>query len=333
METKGLDSELGSNKSVRGIAEAMDSDSIMEGGPVPPETSKPTTSATDAEAIDLATEGMQSIGLKSKKLSGAQRKKALKAKKMAAGTWTAEKPCSETKKAVQGGPAEGVKRPRSESQTPPTRMTGVKKPRSEKSQTGSYSDTVKGIRLAVIQRRHPDDTLSQGQADLVQNALVEALYAAPSGSTSPPQFMKTTFASGVLWMTCANKETATWLRQAVNSLGRLWEGADLSVVDSGDLPARPRVLVFVPEPDKVTVAEVKSRLKVQNPALRTEDWTTMSRKIEKEGQLLAFSIDEASFKALERTQLKAYYKLGRVTFRVIGKQDANKGGTSEPPAL
>ncbi|KAI4461252.1 hypothetical protein MML48_5g00016181 [Holotrichia oblita] len=82
----------------------------------------------------------------------------MKARKMAAGTWTAEKP-SKTKGTTErvdkaDRPKTSVeKRPRSESKTPPR-------------PTGSYSDTVSGIRRAVINRRHPDTVLTQEQSDL-----------------------------------------------------------------------------------------------------------------------------------------------------------------------
>ena len=35
--------------------------------------------------------------------------------------------------------------------------------------------------------------------------------------------------------------------QTVSELGELWEGAELTIVDSKDLPKRPRVLVRIPD--------------------------------------------------------------------------------------
>jgi len=38
----------------------------------------------------------------------------------------------------------------------------------------------------------------------------------------------------------------------VSGLGELWEGAELTVVDSKDLPKRPRVIVRIPHTSEVT---------------------------------------------------------------------------------
>ncbi|KAI4469988.1 calpain [Holotrichia oblita] len=222
--------------------------------------------------------GMQGIGLATKRLSGAQRKKAMKARKMAAGTWTAEKP-SKTKGTTERvdkadrPKTSGEKRPRSESKTPPT-TTGAKRSKGEPRPTGSYSDTVSGIRRAVINRRHPDTVLTQEQSDLVQNTLADVLCDAPASSTEPLQFYRTMFSAGVLWMTCANHGTAQWLESTVASLGELLRerlgGAELRVVDSTQLPARPRVLVHFGEKGSGTVSngDLQDFYKLREDCLR-----------------------------------------------------------------
>ncbi|CAH1114673.1 unnamed protein product [Psylliodes chrysocephalus] len=101
-----------------------------------------------------------------------------------------------------GGRIKRRKRPRSESQTPPNRSK-TKRARNALASAGSYSDTLRGIRLAVIQRGHPDTTLDQAQGDLVQETLPERLYATPSGSGGAPQFHRTSFSAGVIWTSSA----------------------------------------------------------------------------------------------------------------------------------
>ncbi|CAH1108171.1 unnamed protein product [Psylliodes chrysocephalus] len=75
----------------------------------------------------------------------------------------------------------GIKGPDLSRRLPPLEVK-LKRARNAPASAGSYSDTLRGIRLAVIQRRHPDTTLDQAQGDLVQETLVERLYATPSGS-------------------------------------------------------------------------------------------------------------------------------------------------------
>ena len=90
------------------------------------------------------------------------------------------------------------------------------------------------------------------------------------------------------------------------------------------------MLVRIPETSEATA--VLTRLRKQNPELKTTDWIVMSRKVMEKEQTLAFSIDPDSFKALTRTNFKAFWGLGRVIFRTLkdGKSEV-EGTTSKPP--
>jgi hypothetical protein len=68
----------------------------------------------------------------------------------------------------------------------------------------------------------------------------------PSGE-APPQFLYSKFAQGIFWITCANEPFKVWLILAISGLGEMWQGAELIVINSKDLPKRPRVLVRIPE--------------------------------------------------------------------------------------
>jgi hypothetical protein len=50
-----------------------------------------------------------------------------------------------------------------------------------------------------------------------------------------------------------------WLMQTISGLGELWEGVELTVVDSKDLPKRPRVLVRIPDTSEVTTCHDTSQ--------------------------------------------------------------------------
>jgi hypothetical protein len=136
-------------------------------------------------------------------------------------------------------------------------------------QTGSYKEAVDGIKIAIIHRRHPEVTLDQTQVDMIQAKLLTAVDVNPLGET-PPQFLQSTFAQGVLWTTCANEPSKAWFMRAVGDLWELWEGVELTVVDSKYLPKRPRVIVHIPDTTEVTT--VMTCLRIQNPELNTTDW-------------------------------------------------------------
>jgi hypothetical protein len=110
-----------------------------------------------------------------------------------------------------------------------------------------------------------------------------------------------------------------------SGLGELWEGAELTIDDSKYLPKRPRVLDRIPDTSEVTT--VMSRLRIQNPEFNVADWSVMSRKITDRLQTLALSIEPDSFKALARLNFKAFWGLGRITFRTL--KDENGEPKSE----
>jgi hypothetical protein len=104
------------------------------------------------------------------------------------------------------------------------------------------------------------------------------------------------------------------------------------VVDSKDLPKRPRVLVRIPDTSDVNT--FMTRLRKQNPDLHTSNWSVMSRKVTEKEQALAFSIDPDSFKALAKSHFKAFWGLGRIVFRTLKemKKDPEAEYTSNKSA-
>ena len=93
---------------------------------------------------------------------------------------------------------------------------------------------------------------------------------------------------------------------------------ELTIVNSKDLPKRPRVLLHIPDTSEATT--VVTRLRIQNPELNTADWTLMNRKVIKKEQTLAFCIDPDSFKALAKTNFRAFWGLGRVIFQTLKEE-------------
>jgi len=87
------------------------------------------------------------------------------------------------------------------------------------------------MKMAIIHRCHLDVQLDQTQVNMIQAKLLIAGDANPQGET-PPQFLYSKFALGVFWITCANESSKAWLMRTVSGHGELWEGAELTMVDS-----------------------------------------------------------------------------------------------------
>jgi hypothetical protein len=175
--------------------------------------------------------------------------------------------------------------------------------------------------MAIIHRCHPEVKLDQAHTDVIQEKLLTAVDTNHAEEILV-QFLYSKFAQGVFWITCANESTKEWLMRTISGLGELWEGAELTVVDSKDLPKRPRVLVCIPVTSEVNT--ILTRLKKQNPEFNTLDWTVMSRKVIEKEQTLAFSIDPESHKALANSNFKAFWGLGRIIFRTLKEEKEEK---------
>jgi len=154
--------------------------------------------------------GISTIGLQTKRLPGAQRKTLIRERKMREGTWMEKKPPRKTPSQDNGavGSTGSVKRPHSDSSTPSLEKQQLKKPRNTQLQTGSDKEASVSIKMAIIDRRHPDVKLDQAQVDMIQVKLLSAVDASPSGET-PPQFLNSRFAQGVFWITCVNEPSKT----------------------------------------------------------------------------------------------------------------------------
>jgi hypothetical protein len=95
----------------------------------------PCLASSDEERL---TADISMIGLQTKRLSGAQRKRLTRERKMRVGTWTVKKPPGKnpsTQSKDGAGCSGGVKRPHSDSSTPPLEKTASKKPRKAQVQT------------------------------------------------------------------------------------------------------------------------------------------------------------------------------------------------------
>jgi hypothetical protein len=86
------------------------------------------------------------------------------------------------------------------------------------------------------------------------------------------------------------------------------------------------VLVHIPDTTKAKT--VITRLRKQNPELSTSDWLVMIRKVTKKEQTLAFSIDPDSYKALAKTNFKAFWGLSRIVFRTLKEDKKLQGDAS-----
>jgi len=98
--------------------------------------SKLSAASSDEERLAA---GISTIGLQTKRLSGAQQKKLVREKKMKEGTWTEKKPPRKIPSSQELGVlgrSGGVKRPHSDSSTPPLENSIPKNPGAPRCRLG-----------------------------------------------------------------------------------------------------------------------------------------------------------------------------------------------------
>jgi hypothetical protein len=99
----------------------------------------------------------------------------------------------------------------------------------------THKEAATGIKMAIIHKRHPDTSLYQSQADMIQDKVSDLVEVHPVDEATP-QFLHSRYAQVILTTTCANEATKIWLMRTVEGLGELREGMKLKVVDFRDLP-------------------------------------------------------------------------------------------------
>lgn len=198
----------------------------------------------------------------------------------------------------------------------------------------TYKQTLSAVKMAITLETYPETRLSEEQSKKIQLALTREIWRSPAGEG--PQIINSYAQGGVLFMTCANSSSRTWLLDTVPRL-QPWEEANLRVGDAKDVVKTFRVVTWVPT-DDLEIKEPKQilqLLEIQNKDLKTEDWRILNSKSEKQGLNLVLAIAENSLKDLAKRDFKAFVGLKEITFRPNKNQkrdDGAAGNTNKPAA-
>ncbi|KAL7735694.1 hypothetical protein ACLKA6_002571 [Drosophila palustris] len=101
--------------------------------------------------------------------------------------------------------------------------------RTEPREHPSYSAVTSAEKFAVIPSGYPKALLSTKELSAVQEAILDVIRTQRQGAVKP-FFTGCTFRPGWLLISCANRETADWLKAAMPKL-KLWPGAKFITED------------------------------------------------------------------------------------------------------
>lgn len=171
------------------------------------------------------------------------------------------------------------------------------------------------IRVAIVHRNREEE-ITREQEALVSEGASDLILNIPKGQFRPG-FDECFIQKGVLRMTCSNKESEQWLREIVPTL-RKWQGCDLEVVGSNELPKYVKVKAVIPENGVVSTERLLQQLENQTPQLHTKKWIVHDSIKENDRYRLIMSVDEDSVKVLREMGMTAHVGIRKATFMVRG---------------
>ncbi|KAH8300708.1 hypothetical protein KR018_011902, partial [Drosophila ironensis] len=115
-------------------------------------------------------------------------------------------------------------------------------------QTRTMSDIARRhLVVALVDRSDPNGRMKPEQWRAVESKLlVELVKRMEEPKSQPVAFGNAGWLEGVKLLSCRDDTTLKWVTSAVASLGKLWEGAELEVVDRTLIPSIPKAKVFFP---------------------------------------------------------------------------------------
>ncbi|GJQ65260.1 hypothetical protein Trydic_g7387 [Trypoxylus dichotomus] len=153
--------------------------------------------------------------------------------------------------------ATGVKRNLSDGSTP---KVAVKRPKTNIETGKSYSGALTDIRMAIVPENYPESSISQEQAKLIRNCILQELDKLNVVGPEP-KFSAVRHRAGMLRAACVDAGTCSWLAGVVRKCAS-WDGAKLKLIREDDLPKPIKALVWIPGP-QMESDQILHRLKVQ----------------------------------------------------------------------
>ncbi|KAL7726559.1 hypothetical protein ACLKA6_010424 [Drosophila palustris] len=204
----------------------------------------------------------------------------------------------------------------------PTEATGTREHRS-------YSEVASSDRFAVIAKGYPTALLSTKELVMVREAILDKIREQRQGAVKP-YFTGCSLRPGWLLISCANQETANWLKATVPKL-KLWNGAQIEIVAEADMP-RPQIYVgYFPKTEKCSNEDILQLLEGQNSALRIGDWRTLNRVERGKHVELTLSVDPVSDDLLKSQGYTLCYGFGLVNVRPKNRHSVGVKDTAAEP--
>ena len=170
----------------------------------------------------------------------------------------------------------------------------------------------------VLVRDNPYQTFTRAEMAQVKTELSRQIDAViDAGERLIPRFTNCGMRNSRFTLSCADRKSFEWLKTILDNL-EMGEGDGrlrLRLATSNEVPKLTRAEVFITG-DPPGVPRFLRNIQAQNPGLHTERWALKHQQQTASSQLLVFGIDPKSVAALAANDYHAFFRLGRVTFKV-----------------
>lgn len=197
---------------------------------------------------------------------------------------------------------ESKKRPRSAGTTP----TGKNK------KVRTFADVVSDDLKVMITDK--DREMDVDQVMKLEEAMMKSLddFLASRPSRCPT-FHDYKFNKGSLRLICADLFAKQWLETTIASMTPLWDNACLEVVQIPPFDRRPTIRFFIPDGlKKMDFKTIVQKLSLQNPPLRTSNWTAWKQDQKDDGVFYHVSVDENVITHIENRGCRLFYYFSKI---------------------
>lgn len=197
--------------------------------------------------------------------------------------------------------------------------------------TSSFNAAQKELQVAVVDRLDPDGALSVEKWLKVEEEILKAMMATfeKGGVGTDCSFEGAGWQKGVKIVGCRNQQSLSFLKETIESIGEIWEGAKLEVISRESLPLRRQIRVWIPPPNIFVGEKALVMIGKQNPKIDTSGWKISYEGKSKNGSGwdLKITIDQQSEQILKEESGIMMFGLGKIYAKFDGQEERTEAAS------
>jgi hypothetical protein len=212
---------------------------------------------------------------------------------------------------------DSTKRKRSEN-TPQSQIAETKKPKMA-SEQASYAETLTNNKVVFIRIDDDEKTMDHTCGDFLRNEICRLQYSFDQRKSFIPRFVQTYVSSNEMKVLCEDQQSMDWLLEVVESIAP-FQNESFVAYTQESVPKHINLSAFFFKKKDPDVKELLARIQLSNPELQTNRWRILYGSERQAGFVLGVGVDSASFRHLQKMEMRPFFEMGRVTFQIINKK-------------